>query len=214
MYWIAWVSSCLATLLRFGAGLRNSRPGQADLMPIILYEFEGCPFCKIARESASASGLTIEMRPCPKKGERFRPELVERGGKAQFPYMIDPNTGTEMYESADISSYFRETYGGRRPLIHWLGPLGVMLASYSILMRGMAGVGRQARQSSETLDPSALVLKGGEWNPSVRLAKEALCSKEISYIWQSDHSGRPELALAGQEPISGGAAISAFIKSL
>ncbi len=29
----------------------------------------------------------------------------ERGGKAQFPYLVDPNTGVEMYESLDIIDY-------------------------------------------------------------------------------------------------------------
>lgn len=33
------------------------------------------------------------------------------GGKKQFPYMVDPNTGTSMYESDDIISYLFDTYG-------------------------------------------------------------------------------------------------------
>lgn len=193
--------------------MRTSRPSQADLKPIILYEFEGCPFCKIARESASASGLVLEMRPCPKAGERYRPELVARGGKAQFPYMIDPNTGTEMYESADISSYFRKTYGGHRPFIHLFGPFGLILANFSILARGMSGIRRLSRRTEAPLDPSGLILRGQEWDPSVRLAKEALCSKEISYIWQTDHSGHPILQTADSS-IAGGQAIRAYIKTL
>ena len=32
--------------------------------------------------------------PCPKGGTRFRPEIRRRGGKEQFPYLVDPNTGT------------------------------------------------------------------------------------------------------------------------
>ena len=39
--------------------------------------------------------------------------MVERGGKAQFPYLVDPNTGVEMYESLDIIDYLFETYGQR-----------------------------------------------------------------------------------------------------
>ena len=45
------------------------------------------------------------------KGSTRRPELAERGGKELFPYLIDPNTGTEMYESDDINAYLRQTYG-------------------------------------------------------------------------------------------------------
>ena len=40
-----------------------------------------------------------------------RRKLVERGGKMQVPYLIDPNTGTALYESAEIQRYLRRTYG-------------------------------------------------------------------------------------------------------
>ncbi len=39
------------------------------------------------------------------------PELVERGGQMMVPYLIDPNTGTEMYESEEIIAYLNHTYG-------------------------------------------------------------------------------------------------------
>jgi glutathione S-transferase len=29
----------------------------------------------------------------------------------QVPYLFDPNTGREMFESADIVAYLEETYG-------------------------------------------------------------------------------------------------------
>ena len=37
--------------------------------------------------------------------------LAERGGKVMIPYLVDPNTGAAMYESADIQRYLRTTYG-------------------------------------------------------------------------------------------------------
>ena len=37
--------------------------------------------------------LLPQMYPCPKDGTRFRPQVVAEGGKAQFPYLKDPNTG-------------------------------------------------------------------------------------------------------------------------
>jgi len=40
-----------------------------------------------------------------------RRKLVERGGKMMVPYLVDPNTGAAMYESADIQRYLRQTYG-------------------------------------------------------------------------------------------------------
>ena len=33
--------------------------------------------------------------------------LIARGGKQQVPYLIDPETGTEMYESDDIVEYLK-----------------------------------------------------------------------------------------------------------
>ena len=39
-----------------------------------------------------------------------RPAFVERAGKMQVPWLSDPNTGAELYESADIVDYLNETY--------------------------------------------------------------------------------------------------------
>ena len=36
---------------------------------------------------------------------------MARSGKMQVPYLVDPNAGTEMFESADILAYLEETYG-------------------------------------------------------------------------------------------------------
>ena len=45
------------------------------------------------------------------KGSPRRAELVARGGKMMVPYLVDPNTGREMYESEDIMRYLHDTYG-------------------------------------------------------------------------------------------------------
>lgn len=214
MYWLAWLSSVLATVLRLGAGYRASGQVAPNKEPLILYEFEGCPFCKIAREQVSASGVRVEMRPCPKSGDRYRPELVERGGKAQFPYLIDPNTGTEMYESADIARYIRQTYGGRRPLLHWLGPINQIIASYSILVRLFSGVRKRSRTTEPANKPEFL-LKGSEWGPASRLVKEALCSKQINYIWDPSQAGTLQLvSLADGTTIQTGSKVIKHLKTL
>jgi hypothetical protein len=36
---------------------------------------------------------------------------VERGGKMMVQYLVDPNTGVAMYESADIQRYLLRTHG-------------------------------------------------------------------------------------------------------
>ena len=45
------------------------------------------------------------------RGSAAREAFVERSGKMQVPYLVDPNTGVEMFESAEILTYLDETYG-------------------------------------------------------------------------------------------------------
>jgi hypothetical protein len=40
-----------------------------------------------------------------------RREFLERAGKMMVPYIIDPNTGTLMWQTGDIQHYLRTTYG-------------------------------------------------------------------------------------------------------
>ena len=40
-----------------------------------------------------------------------RDAFVERSGKMMVPYLVDPNTGVAMFESADIVKYLFDTYG-------------------------------------------------------------------------------------------------------
>jgi hypothetical protein len=60
---------------------------------IELYEFEGCPFCRKVREAVAILDLDVLFYPCPKGSTIYRPRAIELGGKAQFPYMRDSNTG-------------------------------------------------------------------------------------------------------------------------
>lgn len=41
----------------------------------------------------STLDLDVEVFPCPKDGATWRPKAIELGGKKQFPYLVDPNTG-------------------------------------------------------------------------------------------------------------------------
>ena len=38
-------------------------------------------------------------------------KAIAMGGKSQFPYLVDPNTDTSMYESDDIINYLFDKYG-------------------------------------------------------------------------------------------------------
>src|SRR4051812_6837887 len=91
-------TSLAATIARFGAGLSASHASAAQQPEKLLelYEFEACPFCRKVRGALTAFDLDAMIYPCPRDGTRFRPDVERRGGKAQYPYLIDPNTGTAL----------------------------------------------------------------------------------------------------------------------
>eukprot|EP00607_Mallomonas_marina_P009705 CAMPEP_0182420652 /NCGR_PEP_ID=MMETSP1167-20130531/5612_1 /TAXON_ID=2988 /ORGANISM="Mallomonas Sp, Strain CCMP3275" /LENGTH=248 /DNA_ID=CAMNT_0024596891 /DNA_START=57 /DNA_END=800 /DNA_ORIENTATION=- len=89
----------------------TSKPMKVPKLPIEMYEFEGCPFCRKVREAVHILDLDVMFYPCPRGGPTFRSKVIKQGGKAQFPYMIDPNTKTSTYESDTIIKYLFDTYG-------------------------------------------------------------------------------------------------------
>lgn len=172
-------TSLMATLVRGATGIA-SRPASAQPQVLLeLYDIENCPYCRLVREALTELSLDGVIYPCPKNGERYRPELVERGGKAQFPYLVDANTDVELYESLDIVAYLFETYGQRKLPPKWkagkLQTFGSMLASATRLSRGM-----QAKPGNE---PDYLLeLYSFESSPYARLVRERLCELELAYI--------------------------------
>jgi len=147
--------------------------------PLELYEFEACPYCRIAREALSALSLDPIVYPCPRGGTRFREKVKSEGGRYQFPYLVDPNTGVSMYESADIAEYlFREYGGGRVP---WFLRRRAFAVSTSMLASGFRPHrGRRvvcSRRPAELLE-----LYSYEGSPFCRIAREALCELELPYV--------------------------------
>ena len=171
-------SSITATLLRLAGGASAKAAGPRPRETITIYDFESCPFCRKVREALTELDLDARVLPCPKQGTRFRPELVDRGGKAQFPYLIDPNTGRELYESDDIIDYLYAEYGdgSARP-----GPKGafpVLTGSLASLVRGQQGT--FARKSSAPAEP--VELWSFEASPFCRIVRERLCELELPYL--------------------------------
>jgi glutathione S-transferase len=105
------IDSAAASAVRLGRGTRcRAATKRTAFKPLTLYNMEGSPYCRKVRETLSELDLTYSVRNVP-KGSPKRAELEERGGKVQVPYLIDPNTGTEMYESDEIVAYLEEHYG-------------------------------------------------------------------------------------------------------
>lgn len=154
-----------------------------------LYEMEGCPFCRLVREALTTLDLDAMIYPCPKNGLRFRPLVREISGKEQFPFLIDPNTGVALHESADIVDYLYATYGGRAAMsqlkLRWVDLPTSMAAS---TLR--AGKGLQKRAAK--VPDAPLDLWSFEGSPFARPVRELLCEMEIPYrlhnagrtVWQ------------------------------
>ena len=181
-------TSVAATLARAGCGASVGELGQRPERPLELYEFEGCPFCRKVREALSILDLDAHVYPCPKRGPTYRPELELRAGKQQFPYLIDLNTGKEMYESDAIVQYLFETYGdGRVPWLLSLGPATTATAQLATLWRPTLGTFYREARSPE----QALELYSFEASPFCRIVREELCALELPYLLHNVAQGSP-----------------------
>lgn len=183
--WPAQIAtSLLTTALRGGAGVVATPTPKRPAWLLELYEFEGCPYCRLVREVLTELDLDAMIYPCPKGGERFRPKVAERGGRAQFPYLVDPNTGVEMYESADIIRYLFRTYGpggGAVPLRWRAAELYGLPSSIAGLPRAGAGIRVRASRAPER----PLELYSFEASPYARPVRERLCELELPYVLRS-----------------------------
>jgi len=132
-YWrwmeLQQLGSSLAGAPRLGAGLRAA-PSKARQKPLELYSFEASPFARPVRERLCELEIPYVLRSCgrrtavdwvPPQARRalypdYQPStvnrraLLERAGRVTIPYLVDPNTGTEMGESAEILDYLETTY--------------------------------------------------------------------------------------------------------
>lgn len=102
------ISSMFASAWRAGHG-GAARPSRAPDKPLELWSFESSPYCRLAREALSELELPYVLHNVA-KGSARRKEFVKRSGKMMVPYLVDPNTGKEMFESADIVAYLNATY--------------------------------------------------------------------------------------------------------
>ena len=171
----AWASS----IARLGGGLSVAKslgPRPAKLLE--LYEFEACPFCRKVRETLSFLDLEALVYPCPKGGTRYRARAEALGGKAQFPFLVDPNTSRQMYESSEIITYLANTYGtGKRPLMVSLGPVTMLSSGLASAFR----TGRGGKLRASKLPSRPLELWSFEASPYCRLVRERLCELELPY---------------------------------
>ena len=79
---------------------------------LVIYQFEGCPFCVKVRRAVKRMGLKIEYRDAQKSP--YREELVSGGGELQVPCLRIPKEQAGQYqwkyESNDIIEYLKSQF--------------------------------------------------------------------------------------------------------
>jgi glutathione S-transferase len=118
-----------ASVLRRGRGLR-AREARIPQEPLELFSFEASPFARPVRELLTELEIPYILRqtgrtqamdwalpaireriaPDYQPTQRNRVELLARAGRVAVPYLIDPNTGVEMFESQEILRYLNGEY--------------------------------------------------------------------------------------------------------
>jgi glutathione S-transferase len=176
------VHSYAASVARLGRGLSVTAPASRfPELPLELYEFESCPYCRKVRETLSELDLEYVARPCA-RGSNHRETVLRLMGHQQFPFLVDPNTGARLFESEDIIDYVHATY--RTPRARWrrrvslLDDLGSTLTS---VLRSRGGT-TYAPSAIRVQPEHRLVLWGFEASPYCRKVREALCRLNLEYL--------------------------------
>ncbi|KAG4982331.1 hypothetical protein JHK87_027080 [Glycine soja] len=144
--------------------------------------------CEV-REIVAILDLDVLFYPCPRNGPNFRQKVLEMGGKLQFPYMVDPNTGASMYESDDIIRYLVDKYGdGNVPLSLSLGFLTTLTAGLGMLSR----ISKGTTYTPAKFPPKPLKLWAYEGSPFCKLVREVLVELELPHLLVSCARGSPK----------------------
>ena len=111
---LANAGTAATRLVRLGKGTRAVPTKVApDTQPLHIWGYEPSPFVRLVREAADELEVPYVMESAARGSARRAGMLEKWGGqgRAQFPYLEDPNTGSALYESAAIVAYLGETYG-------------------------------------------------------------------------------------------------------
>lgn len=123
-------TSKLASLTRYSQG-NHARPSKPANQMLTLYSFESSPFSRLVRErlceyelayrlinigkqqlsDVGPANARLSLKPYKPLENTKRWDFWQVHGNVQVPFLIDPNTNTEMFESADILDYLDRTYG-------------------------------------------------------------------------------------------------------
>ena len=106
---IAKRTSQLASKLRGGRGDEKAPRRECDER-LELFGYEGGAYTRLVREKLSGYALPWTCRSLARNSPR-RHAFEATHGRLQFPFLRDPNTGAELFESDAICRYLDEQYG-------------------------------------------------------------------------------------------------------
>ena len=134
------ITSTLAAIVRGlpgGQRRADARAGNEERKPLELWGYETSPFVRPVRETLVELTLPHVMVPCCveikltrrlldgvvhpthwlvstqvpcARGSPNRDRMIKEQGRFQVPFLRDPNTGAELFESAAIVDYLNDVY--------------------------------------------------------------------------------------------------------
>ena len=181
------IQALASSLLEGGRGMQGTAFPQQPEKPLQLYEFEGSPFCRRVREVLTLLNLDYEVYPCPKGGEKYRKIVQEKGGKQQFPFLVDENSGVALYESQDIIHYLFQHYGktGKTPQKFAHDAQLPVVALAGTLVNGARGIWINKKIIDRAAPAELLELWGFEASPFTRVVRATLAELELPFIYHN-----------------------------
>ena len=181
------IQALASSLLEGGRGMQGTAFPQQPEKPLQLYEFEGSPFCRRVREVLTLLNLDYEVYPCPKGGQKYRKIVQEKGGKQQFPFLVDENSGVALYESQDIIHYLFQHYGktGKTPQKFGHYPQLPVVALAGTLVNGARGIWINKKIIDRAAPAELLELWGFEASPFTRVVRATLAELELPFIYHN-----------------------------
>ncbi|KAL3815328.1 hypothetical protein ACHAXA_010010 [Cyclostephanos tholiformis] len=87
----------------------TARPDNWCMKPLELWAYKCSPFVRPVKEKLSTLGLPHTIVSCS-RGSKNRDRMIDKVGRFQVPYLVDANTGVEMFEGAEIVNYLEAVY--------------------------------------------------------------------------------------------------------
>lgn len=109
----ATVTAGLSSVARGLAGGTLDKTARIDnnlMAPITLFGYEASPFVKPVREALCELGLAHVLIPCARGSSNRKVQMELTGRQFQVPFIVDPNTQVECFESNEIVKFLKEVY--------------------------------------------------------------------------------------------------------